>query len=458
MSMNTPIGSITQTTAIKDFVELENIDTQQYLLGINNIATGDGSKIKLEKILEDSISADTGNTLEIGSDNKLLNIEEDTGVEAGAYPYPQNLVVNSKGRIESVISGSPASVPIATTLQAGIVKPDGNTITVANDGTINANILGYEIGDIVIRNTPTNDAGKHLLDGALIQYGSYQAFVDYIAGLVTDYPNLFVAESDWQTAVATYGVCGKFVYDSVNNTVRLPKITGIVEGTTDLTALGDLVEAGLPDHRHSLMERKAYTSGTANFAAHMDGTDANYTGYASESNPIYGNSSTVQPQTIKVLYYIVIATTAKTDIEVNIDEIATDLNGKADVDGSNMDNSVKNFDGAWVASSLTAFSNVTLTTTSRTVDLSSYLPNDGYDYLVCATVLGKPNTAGIIAIVSGGYDTQIRTGGAVQNVNAESSGYVVVGSDRTVQCATLSGTWTGAELRLFAYRRIGTNQ
>ena len=140
MSMNTPIGSITQTTAIKDFIELENIDTQQYLLGINNIATGDGSKIKLEKILKDSISTDTGNTLEIGSDNKLLNIEEDTGVQAGDYTYPQNLVVNSKGRITSVTSGSPASVPIATTLQAGIVKPDGNTITVASDGTINVNI------------------------------------------------------------------------------------------------------------------------------------------------------------------------------------------------------------------------------------------------------------------------------------------------------------------------------
>ena len=155
MSMNTPTGSMTQTTAIKDFIELENIDTQQYLLGINNIATGDGSKIKLEKILKDSISTDTGNTLEIGSDNKLLNIEEDTGVQAGDYTYPQNLVVNSKGRITSVTSGSPVNVPIATTLQAGIVKPDGNTITVASDGTINANLNGKADVDL----TNVNNAG-----------------------------------------------------------------------------------------------------------------------------------------------------------------------------------------------------------------------------------------------------------------------------------------------------------
>ena len=47
---------------------------------------------------------------------------------------------------------------------------------------------------------------------------------------------------------------------------------------------------------------------------------------ASQSNSIYGNSNTVQPQSIKVFYYIVIATTTKTDIEVDIDEIVTDLN------------------------------------------------------------------------------------------------------------------------------------
>jgi hypothetical protein len=47
-------------------------------------------------------------------------------------------------------------------------------------------------------------------------------------------------------------------------------------------------------------------------------------------------TSTVQPQTIKTLLYIVIATSTKTDIQVDIDNIATDLNGKAGVDLSNL--------------------------------------------------------------------------------------------------------------------------
>jgi hypothetical protein len=211
------------------------------------------------------------------------------------------------------------------------------------------------IGQIIPSTIPLTDAGLHLLDGALISgSGSYSEFVDYIAGLVSDYPDLFETEANWQQSVTDYGVCGKFVYDDVNNTVRLPKITGIVEGTTDLSALGDLVEAGLPSITGSCFAWKygttggsgSYTGALSNNgegggeAYYCQNTSGSHPLWgikfnAADSNAIYGNSSTVQPQTIKVLYYIVIATTTKTDIEVDIDEIVTDLNGKADVDLSN---------------------------------------------------------------------------------------------------------------------------
>ena len=80
-------------------------------------------------------------------------------------------------------------------------------------------------------------------------------------------------------------------------------------------------------------ENRAYApSGSTSVAGSMLSFDA------SLSNSIYGNSNTVQPQSTKVLYYIVIANTTKTAIEVDIDEIATDLNGKADTDLSNVAN------------------------------------------------------------------------------------------------------------------------
>lgn len=223
---------------------------------------------------------------------------------------------------------------------------------------IASNASGRNIGEIVTSTIPLSDAGLHLLDGSLIQgSGSYSAFVTYIASLVSDYPDLFETEANWQQSVTTYGVCGKFVYDSVNNTVRLPKITGFVEGTTSLTALGDLIQAGLPNITGELYGMTKICWGQSNKTDIITQTgalrrhDVNgvYTGGsesatrgngftfdASLSNSIYGNSSTVQPQAIKVLYYIVLATSAKTQIEVDIDEIAADLNTKADVDLSNV--------------------------------------------------------------------------------------------------------------------------
>lgn len=167
----------------------------------------------------------------------------------------------------------------------------------------------------------------------------------------------FCLESEWQQSVSTYGVCGKFVYEPSSNTVRLPKVTGIVEGTTDVSTLGDLVEAGLPNITGDFSDSNswpgggsaggAFTFGSASSGTRVGdgGTIAanNYYGFdASLSSSVYGNSTTVQPQAIKVLYYIVIATSTKTDIEVDIDEIATDLNGKLDRDGSNAPNKISN--------------------------------------------------------------------------------------------------------------------
>ena len=213
------------------------------------------------------------------------------------------------------------------------------------------NAVSRNIGEIITSTIPLTDAGLHLLDGALISgSGSYSAFVTYISGLVTDYPGLFETEANWQQAVTDYGVCGKFVYDSVNDTVRLPKITGFTEGTIDPTKLGDLIEAGLPDHMHTVSITYGTTDGTfahVDSATNNSGTKVYNSSYASTNNSIYGNSTTVQPQAIKVLYYIVIATSTKTNIEVDIDEVMTDLNGKADVDLSNVNASGTRLSGSW---------------------------------------------------------------------------------------------------------------
>ena len=202
------------------------------------------------------------------------------------------------------------------------------------------------IGEIVSSTIPLTDAGLHLLDGSVIDgSGIYSAFVSYIADLYgdgTNVPNYFCSEADWQQSITDYGVCGKFVYDSTDSTVRLPKITGIIEGTTDATALGDLVEAGLPNITASWNTvNDGSVSGavyrTSSWGDLVDTGDSGGWGTASSldfsatnSDSIYGSSTTVQPQTIKVLYYIVAATVTKTNIQVDIDNVVTDLNDKVD--------------------------------------------------------------------------------------------------------------------------------
>ena len=205
------------------------------------------------------------------------------------------------------------------------------------------NNVSRNIGEIIQSTIPLSDAGLHLLDGALISSaGSYAKFVNYIAGLVTDYPDLFTTEADWQSSVSTYGVCGKFVYDSTNNTVRLPKITGFVEGTIDPTVLGDLVQAGLPNITGSFGPCVARSSGAGAFyhigqagqTAGIGGTDAPDVGFdASRSSSIYGNSTTVQPQSIKVLYYIVIASSITNELNLDVADLER---SKADTDLSNV--------------------------------------------------------------------------------------------------------------------------
>ena len=78
MSMNTPLGNITQTTPINKFKELSKMEFEQYLLGINNITQGDGAKITLRNLIKGIASADAGNLIEIGQDGGL-------SVKAGAF-------------------------------------------------------------------------------------------------------------------------------------------------------------------------------------------------------------------------------------------------------------------------------------------------------------------------------------------------------------------------------------
>ena len=340
---------LTTNGTVASWAEVDSFPSQSGNSG--KFLTTDGTDVSWADV--DSLPSQAGNVGKVlitnGTDASWADVNDNVTVTKNSSNKLQTVAVidNRSGNAIKTWTGTRAQYD-------AIATKDANTLYNIIDDNESSSSSIERIGQIISSTIPLTDAGLHLLDGALISgNGSYSAFVDYIAGLTSDYPDLFDTEANWQSAVTQYGVCGKFVYNSVNNTVRLPKITGIVEGTTSLTALGDLVEAGLPNitarvgNGGTLQDGSVYSG-----AFYNDGTNSgsfNSGSYAqrslsfdaSRSNSIYGNSTTVQPQAIKVLYYIVVATSTKTDIQVDIDEVAADLNGKADVDLTNVNNQGK---------------------------------------------------------------------------------------------------------------------
>lgn len=105
-----------------------------------NINAEEGSAISVTKILGDN-----------------TNI---TGIEVGVKVDNNTIKVNEQGQLYADIQVE--EVPIATTSTAGIVKPDGTTITVDADGTIHA--TEYEL-----QAATTSTLGGVKVDGTTIQ-------------------------------------------------------------------------------------------------------------------------------------------------------------------------------------------------------------------------------------------------------------------------------------------------
>lgn len=315
---------------------------------------------------------------------------------------PYSFVPGTKARAEEV------NANFNSVLEYVDSKADNDLSNITSDGLnfIKNSVSIRNLGEIIPSLIPLRDAHLHLLDGSLLMgSGAYGEFVSYMQTLVELYPSIFTTEEDWQNSVETYGVCAKFVYNELYHTLRLPKFTGIIEGTNDVEELGDVVEAGLPNITGSIPTHIPWTSAGGTGALYSTSQSYNFVNGsnsqtivngiyvdASLSNSIYGKSSTVQPQTTKVFYYIVVSNSSKTDIQVDIDEIATDLNGKADVDLSNVSfaESIKSEIISWA---MPDYANAITYANDTTVHTA---PSDGY---VCLS--GRTNNGALTFYVNG---------------------------------------------------------
>jgi hypothetical protein len=214
------------------------------------------------------------------------------------------------------------------------------------------NMTHYPIGSLIQSTCKQRDAGLHLADGGELAIGgSYDDFCQYVISHQEDFPTTDLAT--YNAEIAEYGQCGKYVISGTY--IKLPKITKMTESANNSTELGQSVKAGLPNIKGSFVSMYTIakdnnydgvgaieTPYNATSGYYGGSTSSSEWGYgfnfnANKSNEIYNDeTNTVQPQTTKYYYYVVISNTVKTDIEVNIDNIATDLNNKIDKDLGNI--------------------------------------------------------------------------------------------------------------------------
>ena len=121
--------------------------------------------------------------------------------------------------------------------------------------------------------------------------------------------DFIIDEGIWKSIYAKYNSCGNFVLDTLNQTIRLPYIRGIIQGLPNITGSPILGENNSSWSKMPPIEGAIYRASTkANKYAGASDSDNDYLAFdASRSNPIYGRSNTVQPQTIKVLNDMVVS-------------------------------------------------------------------------------------------------------------------------------------------------------
>lgn len=194
------------------------------------------------------------------------------------------------------------------------------------------------MGTIVTYESPSNDFGLEPLNspeyptGKLLQdvsntYPNFWTFCLNKKNLAingdTTYSRYNHTQAEYDAELTAKGFCGWYVIDEVNNTIRLPYYgAAFLQGFTS----GDVdKQAGLPNITGSSQAQDGYVrtshlnSGAIGPLIRSSGssrtgdggqTAAYFEFNASWSNPIYGRSSTVQPNAIGIYYYIVVATVA----------------------------------------------------------------------------------------------------------------------------------------------------
>ena len=194
---------------------------------------------------------------------------------------------------------------------------------------------------------PIDDARVHLLDGSTVAIsGIYADFVNYLKQQkAKGYDLYYTYSGDYDTVLALYEQCGKFLVDEANGILRFPTVRFFTEGVRNLSQICQVLDAGIPNITGNIDWVVSYTGGCGGAFYNTANNNSNSGGgqsvardfkfdasrgetktYGTIRNDVYGKSDTVQPQAVRYPYYIVVASGYKSTQQVNFDNIANEVN------------------------------------------------------------------------------------------------------------------------------------
>lgn len=248
--------------------------------------------------------------------SKIWDIAEQDGQQGGRIlwnhtskeftPYPQ------------IVSFDSIEITGDSTVEMPATPTDDN---IANVGFVKATIGGARnIGDIFF--TMRKDSE---MNGAVECNGGIYSTADFsgtasIGTLLALNKIPYVSLSTYQTLLNTQGSVGVFGWDGVGTTpFRVPSLNDIFVETGTAAQIGDYIAPGAPDIQGTFDAKSNDGTATGAFSSTSLGSDKGYQGdwhnyrftfKASDSNGVYGNSATIQPNAVRYRAMVQLAVSA----------------------------------------------------------------------------------------------------------------------------------------------------
>lgn len=253
---------------------------------------------------------------------------------------------------------------IATTSQVGLVKPDGQSVTVAQDGTLSvASNVAASLplftsiwADHILNNASYLRADTFSWQSGSVYTSAYNHLVADISGITAETETISgttitfyrandghkIVLADQESNVATIfnatGIAWYYLLDTVNTRFKLPRSKWNFVGLR--TNAGDYVAESLPNitgelNGSTFQESVSGAFTSTNYSTYGTSTGSlkynNTTFDASRSSSTYQNDAPVQQRATQMYLYFYVGNTVQDQTTVDVGEITDALNNKVDL-------------------------------------------------------------------------------------------------------------------------------